>query len=130
MEKNTESGCKKSAFKNASVFDNRELYLSYGEKQGESGNFFLLKETCVQKKSGFNERNIFQLKETFQLEETCFQPKETCFQPKETSFKQKETSFQMKETSFQVNETCFQQMDISFKLNETCFQAEIQLKEI
>ena len=115
--------CKKSAFKNASVFDNRELYLSYGEKQGESGNFFLLKETCVQKKSGFNERNIFQLKETFQLEETCFQPKET-------SFKQKETSFQMKETSFQVNETCFQQMDISFKLNETCFHAEIQLKQI
>ena len=48
---------KKSAFKNASVFDYRELYLSYGEKQGESG--------------------------TFQLEETCFKVKETCFQVKD-----------------------------------------------
>ena len=92
-----------SAFKNASVFDYRELYLSYGEKQGESGTF-QLEETC------------------FKVKETCFQVMETCFQPKETSFKQKETSFQVKETSFQVNETCFQQMETFFKLNETCFQ--------
>ena len=32
-----------SALKNASVFDQRELYLSYDEKQGESGNSFFLR---------------------------------------------------------------------------------------
>ena len=51
----------------------RKLYQSYGEKQGESGDFFSLKATCFQKKYGFKNESFFQVKETsLQVEETSF----------------------------------------------------------
>ena len=51
----------------------RELYQSYGEKQGESGDFFSLKATCFQKKYGFKNESFFSGKKTsIKVEETSF----------------------------------------------------------